>query len=393
MQQLVLMIQRGGYIIRQLNDKFYFHININTFISWTIILLMYFLYKLLEKYFRDKELDSLELLKLLGIYMIILLCIMASYLDVGELMKRANPGYSFFIIILAVLGIVILMAWSSRNPTEKKKVILITLYTPIVLLMLTNGHILDRRSESLKSILPRSNFSFLNLPGEVTSMQVGGTVSQDQVKRLIEIAKSHSAVKEAAAVSHKDDDNLLKPLLFVVLKPDIKESKALANDIRNYIAAKIKENWISRENYSRDVEFVSKDKLAKMGNGNEQQNLAANIVKQHKAVANCKVLGKPEEAVAYVVLKDGYEPSKQLSEDIISFAYKEIKKRTVVTAYLIPRWVEFIDEKSLPKDDQGNVKWYLLQKRAKNWSELFPNAPSDDPFIREFEQSAPIDVE
>ncbi len=393
MQQLVLIIQRGGYIIRQLNDKFYFHININTFISWTIILLMYFLYKILEKYFQDKELDSLELLKLLGIYLMILLCIMASYLDVGELMKRANPGYSFFIIVIAVLGIVILMAWSSRNPAEKKKVILITLYTPILLLMLTNGHILDRRSDSLKNALPRSNFSFLNLPGEVTSVKVGGIVSKAQVTRLIEIANSHDAVKEATVVSHKDDDNLLKPLLFVVLEPGIKKNKALANDIKDYIEAKIKENWISRENYSRDVEFVSKSKLAKMGSGNEQQNLAAKIVKEHKAVADCKVLGKPEEAVAYVVLKEGYEPSSELSEDIITFAYREIKKRAVITTYLIPRWVEFLDEKKMPKDSDGKIKWYLLQKRAKNWSELFPKAPSDDPFIRDFEQSAPIDVE
>ncbi|QTA83125.1 Uncharacterized protein dnl_55190 [Desulfonema limicola] len=85
-------------IVRLINDKFFFQIDIETVVPWLIIVLMYLLYKILNKYFMDKVLDSFELIKLIGLYTVFLSITMISYVDMAEIKKRANPQYSFLLL-------------------------------------------------------------------------------------------------------------------------------------------------------------------------------------------------------------------------------------------------------------------------------------------------------
>jgi benzoate-CoA ligase family protein len=76
-----------------------------------------------------------------------------------------------------------------------------------------------------------------------------------------------------------------------------------------------------------------------------------NCLLQHEAVLECAVVGheagglvKPK---AFIVLREGYEETTELVEQIKQF----VKNRIAVYKY--PRWVEFVD--SLPKNDRGKI--------------------------------------
>lgn len=80
----------------------------------------------------------------------------------------------------------------------------------------------------------------------------------------------------------------------------------------------------------------------------------------HEAVAEAAVIGKPdplrgEIIKAFLILKKGYEPSKELEEDIKQF----VKKKLAGHAY--PREIEFVT--SLPKTRSGKIARRVLKAR------------------------------
>jgi len=80
----------------------------------------------------------------------------------------------------------------------------------------------------------------------------------------------------------------------------------------------------------------------------------------HHAVAEAAVIGKPdplrgEIIKAFIILKKGYQPSKELEEEIKQF----IKKKLAGHAY--PREIEFVD--SLPKTRSGKIARRILKAK------------------------------
>ena len=87
-----------------------------------------------------------------------------------------------------------------------------------------------------------------------------------------------------------------------------------------------------------------------------------NCLLQQEAVLECAVIGHEDEQLlvkpkAFIVLRDGFEPSDKLSEDIKQF----VKDRLALYKY--PRLVEFVS--SLPKNDRGKIDKKAL-KQIKN---------------------------
>lgn len=82
---------------------------------------------------------------------------------------------------------------------------------------------------------------------------------------------------------------------------------------------------------------------------------------EHEAVLECGVVGRADEEglykpMAFVILKDNYLPSAQLTEEL-----KEYVKNKIA-AYKYPRWIEFVNE--LPKTATGKIQRYKLRELA-----------------------------
>ena len=85
------------------------------------------------------------------------------------------------------------------------------------------------------------------------------------------------------------------------------------------------------------------------------------VVVQHESVAECAVVGKPDEIkgqsiVAFVTLKKGVSPTKELKEILIRFVEKEIG------AIARPEEIRFTE--TLPKTRSGKIMRRLLRELA-----------------------------
>ncbi|MCI0796424.1 MAG: AMP-binding protein, partial [Chloroflexi bacterium] len=81
---------------------------------------------------------------------------------------------------------------------------------------------------------------------------------------------------------------------------------------------------------------------------------------EHPAVAEAGVIGKPdpiamEVVKAFVSLKDGYEESTELRQELMRFS------RSKLSAAVAPREIEFVA--SLPKTRSGKIMRRLLKAR------------------------------
>ncbi len=74
----------------------------------------------------------------------------------------------------------------------------------------------------------------------------------------------HEAILEAAVVGHEDDDELIKPKAFIVLKPGVRGTPALADSIKAHCKAQL-----APYKYPRWMEFV--DELPKTATGKIQR--------------------------------------------------------------------------------------------------------------------------
>ncbi|WP_405823189.1 AMP-binding protein [Streptomyces sp. NBC_01390] len=86
------------------------------------------------------------------------------------------------------------------------------------------------------------------------------------------------------------------------------------------------------------------------------------VLAQHPAVAECSVIGAPDEVrgeviEAYVVLRDGGQGSAELATELQQL----VKTRYAAHAY--PRTIHFID--ALPKTPSGKTQRYLLRSRRR----------------------------
>ncbi len=87
-----------------------------------------------------------------------------------------------------------------------------------------------------------------------------------------------------------------------------------------------------------------------------------NAILSHPAVAETGVIGAAdtdelEKPMAYVVLKEGYEGSPELTKEIQDLV------RGKLAHYKTPRWIHYIKE--LPRTATGKVQRYKLRERVK----------------------------
>ncbi|HEX8983148.1 MAG TPA: benzoate-CoA ligase family protein [Ktedonobacterales bacterium] len=82
------------------------------------------------------------------------------------------------------------------------------------------------------------------------------------------------------------------------------------------------------------------------------------VLISHPAVLECALIGAPDsndliKPKAYVVLKQGQEPSEALAEELMT------QVKTQLAPYKAPQWVEFVAE--LPKTATGKIQRFVLR--------------------------------
>jgi 4-hydroxybenzoate-CoA ligase len=83
-----------------------------------------------------------------------------------------------------------------------------------------------------------------------------------------------------------------------------------------------------------------------------------NCLIEHEAVFECAVVGVNDQEgltkpKAFVILREGYEASKELEEELKKWVLDRLAK------YKYPRWIEFVKE--LPKSSTGKIQRYKLR--------------------------------
>jgi len=84
----------------------------------------------------------------------------------------------------------------------------------------------------------------------------------------------------------------------------------------------------------------------------------------HQAVLEAAVVPSPDPVrgnivKAFVVLKEGYNPSGALAEELKNFVKEKIE------AYKYPREIEFVDGRSLARTSTGKIQRFILREKEK----------------------------
>jgi acetyl-CoA synthetase len=90
---------------------------------------------------------------------------------------------------------------------------------------------------------------------------------------------------------------------------------------------------------------------------------------EHESVAESGVVGKPDETrgsivIAYVVLKQGFTPSQELSEELKRFV------RNRLSAHSFPREIVFVQD--LPKTPSGKIQRFVLRQKGADQTDSRP---------------------
>ncbi|MCL2337513.1 MAG: benzoate-CoA ligase family protein [Firmicutes bacterium] len=88
-----------------------------------------------------------------------------------------------------------------------------------------------------------------------------------------------------------------------------------------------------------------------------------NALVEHRAVLEAAVVGAPDQdglikPLAYVVLKEGFQPADSLGQELQQFV------KSKIAPYKYPRWIKFVDE--LPKTATGKIQRYRLRMEDNN---------------------------
>lgn len=375
-------LQRAGHYLARMNEQFFFHVDVETNVSWAIIILMIGLYKLVEKYFSDQKLTSDELLKLLLIYTAFLLVIIASYTDLRRLLNDPNRDSSFimFVVLMLMLVVIIGQLGVSTDAARKKKWLLVVLYLPILWIILTNGRVLEERLDSVRGLLPRSNATFVNLPGEMMELEIGGTISDAQAQRLEALLREHPDVRDGGVVGRRDLDGLVKLMGVVVLEEGVSGSDGLERDIIDFMGDRIGDETENTPREIGAVEVVGADaRLPAPGPSRYEAYEIA--LRKHRSVAAAAVEERYDPQtdrdmlVGRVQLTGSYQDTDEagrdsLKNDIRRFVNEETRE-VRLSDFMRPRWVAFVDKGALPKTRDGQIDFEELQKEQRNWSRLF----------------------
>ncbi len=270
MKVIIDFIQQVGFIIKEINEVIHFPVTLETDLCWgTIVLMIILFFAVSGSLHPDKKLSSGDLIKLALIYIFVLGIVVASYADLGKFLnnlsepKRDRSHTLFSIIVMWVLITIFvtgLLGDSKGNP-GKIKWIVGAMYLPIIILMMTNGKIMEGDFRIMDMISARFKIPFKTS----SSPPVKKGVKKEKVRfccswldpeELETLVNLHPKVADSATIVRKDTDGIIKPHVFV--EPvDIEDAQRLERDILKFLRKEFKKEAIEPYKFPRWIEFVT----------------------------------------------------------------------------------------------------------------------------------------
>ena len=277
MEVFIELIQRIGFMIREINEMIHFPLEIDTSLSWGTITLVIILYITVNEFLRAKVLSSSDLMKLVMIYMFILGIIVACYTDIGKLIIKVSDTGSkksltlLFAAIVWFFILIFLIGWlgTSKNDKRKMKWVLGALYLPIFLLIITNGKILEENFETIKGFTPRFKVPFTTTRPRIAESEKQRLCCRWLDPEEIEIViDSYPSVVKSSVSVQQDMDGVIRPYASVVLDSAVmepgdlgkeskqKELRNLEKRIINFVRERFEKYDIQDYKIPHRIEFV-----------------------------------------------------------------------------------------------------------------------------------------
>lgn len=272
MNTLVNLIKVLGDLIQEINHIFYFPFKLDTYLPWGVFFLMWLMYRMLKQFMRDQILTSSEFLQLMGVYALFLCGIIASYTDFDVLMDKVISDHAYrksmfammMIMIIAMVTLIGIMG-ANKNAAQKSKIILTVLYFPIVLMMLTNGDILEQGPRVIQSYMPKVRLPFVGPPLKQPDKKYFCNVLDP--KEVEDIIKQHSDVADCVVVVNTEGYKVSKPYAFVVLHNKVSEQDKAAAKTKIRDFAMIQFRLKKLEPYKEPSGFEILDEMPKTPGG------------------------------------------------------------------------------------------------------------------------------
>lgn len=385
--QLAVLFNKLALPIQQLNAFMYYPIRIDTTLPLLILLMFPFLYFLIHAFYADKKLTGFEFLILMAVYSFCLGYTLLTYVDMARLMESINPGslVDIIMLILSVAVVFVLVVISAYvgekeyKEDEKKKVMVrkVLIFTilslPMLLLILTNGRILEKREKSLLALFPKSSYfdDFVPVFEETGNLVLGGVLEEEDIIRVENILKKYKLVNEAAVIGRQDVDGLVKIMALVELKIGLEEVNKLNQSehskdklirrLKDHFADELEEYQIPEDEFPKDIKFISAKKMEDIEGRRLWQ--AERVLKTHPGVKDCIVVrmrsGSMRIPVAFAVMKNKSDENPVTRLQLFRYL---LHMNNLSECYLFPKWFQFMGPNQIPKDKDNKVDRIGIQR-------------------------------
>jgi len=367
----IKLLENFSLFIKKAMIAAYVPLEINTKLSWGVIVCGLVIFSLTIGYNDKRKMNSGQLITLIATYVLIMFVLTANYMDMDKFVEMIEERSISppIIILFAISVIFILAAWlGSSGRKDAGNLICVILVIPVIVLVLSNGRILYEVDELAKDFFPRFRNPFDKTSARTEKISL--CCKWLEPKKIEEIINSHPTVSASAVFIYQDEnDGEIKPYAFIEAVP---KQECSEDYLRDTIVPFVKDEFYEKEieRYQLPVWFecVSEipktvgDEIRRSKPPTETPNEEIEkILAQHPAVAETAVISyndgnKIRRICAFMVLEDGEEESEELQKDIRKFAYEKFSRNSI-GPYLTPSRIEFVPE--IPKTE--TVKRYKLK--------------------------------
>lgn len=356
-EKLAKLFESFSLSVKSLMQMAYLPMNIQTNISWGVLVCMALVFVLTSGYNDKKKMNSGQLITLMAAYMIMLLILIAYYADPQKVIETINErNYSppeVLVFIAVSVAFLLATAWlGSSGRKDAGGLMFVILLVPLLLLILSNGKILHDGPGIAKGFIPKFTNPFKPQSDETEKISL--CTEWVRPAKLEKIITSHSTVEQSAVFAYQDIDGTIRLCAFVKSVLTQECTQVYLEDMASFVKKEFRKKKIEAYKFPAWIECVGD--IPRTVGGIRRDMVPSDIsvadaeaiIRKHPAVADIGLAFHQDDtkiirSYALVVLKKGNKASEKMKKIIRRFAYKNFPEKGV-GPYLVPSRIEFVKE-------------------------------------------------